>query len=101
MRAPVFAGLHDPRRLIPKLLRKLLVPVLHLLMRDIQLGFPRLMRGDLGSRGALSIRFSEVVFNLLTTRAGCVEVFARVTADLRLAAATPLDLVTQRGQSCR
>jgi hypothetical protein len=50
---------------------------------------------------ARSLRRGQVVFDLLTAWAGCLEVLARVAANLGLAAATALDLVTKRGQSRR
>ena len=99
MSAPVFDDFNDLCRLLPRLVGEILVPLLHLLMRDVQLGFARLVRRDLRRRGALSIRFGEVVFNLLTTGAGCFEVLPCVAADLGLAAAPALDLVAKRRQS--
>ena len=96
---PVLGRFNDVRRLVPETLGELLVAALHLLVRDVELRFARLVRRDLRRCGALSIRFGQVVLDLLATRAGRVEVLARVAADLWLAAATALDLVTERGQS--
>ena len=64
------------------------MPLPHLLMRHVELGFSRLVRRDLRRRGALSIRLGQVVLDLLATRAGRFEVLARVASDLWLAAAT-------------
>lgn len=46
----------------------------------------------------LSVLSSQIRFDLLTTRAGDVEVLAGVAADIRLAAASLLDLIADRGQ---
>ncbi len=99
MRTALLGGFNDLRRLVAKPLGELLMAPLHLLMRHVELGFARLVRRDLRGRGALSIRLGQVVLNLLTTRAGGVEVLARVAADLGLAAATALDLVAQSAVS--
>src|SRR5262249_50472918 len=91
--AAVFDRFNNPCRLGPVLLRQLSVALLHLAMRDLQLGFARLVRRDLRRGGPLAIRFGEVAFDLLPARAGRLEVLARVTVDLRLAAPAALDLV--------
>src|SRR2546423_9420803 len=70
-------------------------------MRDIQLGVTCLVRRDLRSSRAGTIRFRQVGFDLLTTRAGGVEVLTGVAGDLGLTAATAFDLVPQRRQSRR
>ena len=101
LHGPVLGRFNDLRRLVPETLGDLLVPLLHLLVRHVELGFSRLVRRDLRRRGALSIRFGQVFLDLLAARAGRVEVLARVAADLGLAAATALDLVTEGGQSRR
>jgi hypothetical protein len=101
MRAPVLDGFNDLHRLVPKALGDVLVPLLHLFMRHVELAVARLVRRDLCRRGAVSTRFGQVVLNLLTARTGRIKVLARVAADLRLAAATTLDLVAQGGQPRR
>lgn len=95
MRARVFNGFNDLRRLVSKPLGKFPVSLLHLLVRDIQLGIARLVRRDLCGGRACSIRFGQVGFDLLATRAGGIEVLAGVAGDLGLTAATALDIVAQ------
>ncbi len=56
---------------------------------------------DLSRSRTVSIRVGQVRLNLLTTRAGGVEVLARVAADLGLAAATAFDFVAECGHSRR
>ena len=90
---PVLGRFDDLRRLVPETLGDLLVPLLHLLVRYVELGFSCLVRCDLRRRGALSVCFGQVLLNLLATRTEGVEVLARVATDLRLTAAATLDLV--------
>src|SRR5439155_2068333 len=96
---PMLGRFNDLRRLVRETVGDLLVPLLHLPVRHVELGFSRLVRRNLRRRGALSIRFGQVFLDLLATRAGRVEVLARVSAHLWLAVATALDLVTEGGQS--
>jgi len=102
MLVPTLGSLDDFCRLVPKPLGEFLVPWLHLLVRHVELGFSSLMSRDLRRHGALSIRFGQIVLDLLATRTGRVEVLTCVASDFRLAAATALYLVAERGQSrCR
>src|SRR5258705_9181479 len=94
-------GVHDLRRLATEPVGEILMAPLHLLMRHVELGFSGLVGRDLRGGGALPILAGQVCLNLLTPRAGGVEVLARVAADLGLPAATALDLVTERAQSRR
>src|SRR5436853_5115610 len=69
-------------------------------MREVPLRLACLMRGDLCRCGALPIHLSEVVFDLLPSRTGRVEVLLGVPANLRLATFAAVDFVTQGRQPC-
>src|SRR5438552_2643832 len=96
-----FGRIKDLCWLATKALGEILVASLHLLMRHVDLGLSGLVRRDLRSGGALSVLVGEVCLNLVTARAGGVEVLARIAADLGLPAATALDFVAQGRQSRR
>jgi hypothetical protein len=49
---PMLRRFNDLRRLVPETLGDLLVPLLHLLVRHVELGFSRLVRRNLRRRGA-------------------------------------------------
>jgi hypothetical protein len=99
--ATVLRRFYDMRRLVTETVGEILVATLHLCVRHIELGLSRVVRRDLCRRRALSIRFGQVVRNLLAPWAGCVEVFARVPADFGLAALTTLNCVPKLGQARR
>ena len=67
-----------------QLLGQSLMSPLHLFMWHVQLAFAGLVRRNLHRSRASSIRFRQVGLDLLTTRAGGVEVLAGVAGDLGL-----------------
>src|SRR5712691_1957287 len=94
-----FGRINDVRWLTTKALGEIVMALLHLFMGHVGLGLSGLVRRDLRGCGTLSVLVGQVCLNLLTARAGGIEVLARIAADLGLPAATALDVVAQGGQS--
>jgi hypothetical protein len=93
MSTAALGRINDLCWLATKALGEIVMASLHLFMRRVDLGLSGLVRRDLRGGGTLSVLVGQVCLNLLTTRAGGVEVLTRVATDLGLAAATTLDLV--------
>ncbi len=93
---------NDPLGLVAVLLRQFLVARLHLLVRDIEFGLPRVVGGNLRRRGAVQPPLGQMFLNLMTPRTGRGEVFLGIASNFWLTAASTVDFVAQllqaRGQ---
>src|SRR5260370_38547490 len=93
--------LHHARRLIPERLRHRKMPTVHLLVGALEFRGSGAVRSDLRGAGTVLAGAREMGFDLLTARAGRVEVLRRIAANFGLAAAPALDLVAERGEAQR
>ena len=98
-RAARLCGLYGPGGLLAERRGHLAMPTLHRLMRVLDLGFARLMRGDLCGASTSPTLPLEVVLDLLPTRTRRVEIRLCVAADFRLTTRSALDLVAQRPEA--
>ncbi len=89
----------DVRGLIAEGRRHLPMRALHLVMRAVELRFPRLVRGDLGGAGAVALVLLQVRLDLLTAWARGLQIRGRVASDFRLSTLAALNLVPEAGEA--
>ena len=86
---------YDTLWLIAESRRHLLMPALHLVVRQSEFRFARLVRRDLRGCRAAAVFLCKMFLDLLPARTRSLQILAGVAFDFRLAALALLDLVTE------
>ena len=95
---PLLRGSHHARWLIAERLGHGSMLPLHLVVRQIELRFPCLVRRDLYGCSSLLLLLRKMILDLLATWTRCLDVLVAVHRDFRLTTFAVFDLVAQGGE---